>query len=325
MNDIQLKEMIFKYVIENGTTVFGPLAAKLEISVKKIRELYEQIRMDNSFEEWSPYENEALLRYANKLGKHWDKIARYIPGRTNSQCRTQYDKITKDKYNDLKVMRKRKHSVYDYSQLFNLFDTIGDIDLPYGALSMLSTKFDIPISTLSEWRQKILSGNYPEAQDREHRGTAFSKEQEAEIVAIIRSYIPYGITLVDIALLAHQYRAAHLRELAFERLRFEDNDLTDADIDIYLDEHEEYEFDLIAKHFYASYDWCKSLVRRYRLSLQTPHADRRGEIDREYVSSYQIQVKEAIKQYGVELVYNMDETSVPLYIAPRKIISEVNS
>lgn len=119
MNDIQLKEMIFKYVIENGTTVFGPLAAKLEISVKKIRELYEQIRMDKSFEEWSPYENEALLRYANKLGKHWDKIARYIPGRTNSQCRTQYDKITKDKYNDLKVLRKRKHSVYDYSQLFN--------------------------------------------------------------------------------------------------------------------------------------------------------------------------------------------------------------
>lgn len=325
MNDIQLKEVVFNYVLENGTTVFGPLANELEISVKKIKELYEQIRMDKSFEEWTPEENEALIRCVTKLGKHWEKISRYIPGRTNSQCRTQYDKISQEKYNDLKDLKKRKHSVYDYSQLYNLFDIIGDINLPYGELSKISSTIDIPISTLSEWRQKILSGNYPETQDREQRGTAFSKEQEAEIVAIIRSHIPYGLTLVDIGLLAHQYRAGHLRELAFERLRFEDNDLTDEEIDLYLDEQEDYEYDLIAKHFYASYDWCKSLVRRYRLSLQTPHADRRGEIDREYVANYQIQVNEAIKQHGEKLVYNMDETSVPLYIAPRKIISEINS
>lgn len=78
----------------------------------------------------------------------------------------------------------------------------------------------------------------------------------------------------------------------------------------------------LARNFCASRHWAYTIFPRMGLSLHTPHANRRADVDDEFVEKYATVYSEILADASVK-VYNMDETGCSYNATPRKVIAPI--
>lgn len=324
MNDVDTFNVIIKHVFANGPNNWSMIAPILNKSIKQIRETYKTYINTPVDHEWEQEEFDLLTSAVDEFGKRWKRIACLIPGRSEDELRTEYAKIQKRNNSMSNIKPIRQHQIRDYDNYPDVFEKMKD-GLQWGELSELSEISKIPISTLHDWTKFVIDGNRPEKQDRMHRYTAFNIEEELEILEIYDENKKYGLFKSDLGRIAKKYELSHLHQRVYRYYRSlpEYSEYTDEEIDDIVENTEDHILEAVLPRFTGSSSWINGFCDAYRINLKSPHADRRGPIDQAYVQHYKTSVINAISIYGKDKVINMDETSTPKFLIPRKILGDI--
>ena len=166
---------------------------------------------------------------------------------------------------------------------------------PRGSYAMLSAITKIKKTTLSTWKTN-LRNDISWRPSRAHYGQhlrIFSPEQEFELVERIRrDYLEPGLFYSD-----QDFRTDALNfywEQVFERCK---DDPTIV---------------LRVPEFSCSVEFRQLFRERWRYRLRRPNMKRRPQISQEKIVEFNGRVRNALRTYGGDLVFNMDETNYRL-------------
>lgn len=167
---------------------------------------------------------------------------------------------------------------------------------------------------------------------------AIPGEQEKDILKKIIDLINIGniVTTLDIAKIALYYyyspeslakKAIHLKNLKNkkESINSTKTFIFDWNIQALEDEADEDPEAFIIKYkiqkFKASRSWISKFMKRNGLSLRKPHAEKRTEVREQEIDDYLNSLVDAIIKYGVNRIFNMDETRINTFSPQVKTIA----
>lgn len=89
--DTKLRELVETY----GTNSWEQVAALMPgRNIRQCRERWKHyLSSDRPYEPWTKEEDQILYDKVQELGAKWTKIARFLPGRTDLQAKTRWQKI----------------------------------------------------------------------------------------------------------------------------------------------------------------------------------------------------------------------------------------
>lgn len=320
-------EIICNHVHVNGCNKWSMLVSTLNMTIKEIKIFFNDIiRVD---EEWSEAEIKLLKHKVKKYGKRFSRIKVFLPGRSSEDCQRMYNAYeTKKKERELSEMENnqtkvygkreaRKHKTHNLEDYEDIWEELSS-ELSRNRLTLISKDIKVAEQTVSDWHQKLLRNEIPLIGEALNISRMFSKCEEDAIFNTILEKLDKGIIKKDIATIAQTYRNTNLYSIAWRY--FSSKGFTDQTVENLLNSKEDYQIENLLPCFKSSYSWIDGFCSRYDFSLLTPHAERRGVIDMIYVGYYLSKLKSASTTYGDDHIFNMDETSVPFFIPPRRVI-----
>jgi hypothetical protein len=193
----------------------------------------------------------------------------------------------------------RQHHVYQHYQIDDIVEYLGTPPLVRGAMAKIARDTGIPRQTLSDWHQaRMRDPNWFPSALGHPRARALSESSEASIADFVRvNYITPGLGATRTAL-HDRCMDAYAAQADDERHR---------------------------DRFSASTTFLRDFQKRQRLSLRTPHRERRTTVDPRYSSYYQQRLKYLSSLYPPNMIFNMDETCWRLFETPRKVVAQTGT
>ena len=256
-------------------------------------------------ERWTDEDDNHLQSLMEKFGdKQWSKVAQAMGDRSDVQCRYRFHQLrhaVSFPIPDFSHISKRKHQVYEKSDIAEVLDFIGSPHLPRGAMATIHRMTGIPVSTLSDWRKtRLEQGNenwFPNINGHPHK-RALSDEAEASVYSqLFSDFVSPGVGATR----------ADIKRLSLQQFAL-------------LNPCETTE-----KHFTASSSFVDGFMDRHQLSLRTPRYKRRTTPDEDCIESFLDRVRHVANDYPLYNIYNVDETCWRLYMCPRRVIAEKGS
>jgi hypothetical protein len=193
---------------------------------------------------------------------------------------------------------KRPHRVYNKEEIEPILDYLTQEKIPWGAIAKIAYDSGIPHQTLSDWRKVRTtqgSENWFPLLEGHPNMRVFSQTQEQGLKDYITTNMinsGYGPERSDIQRVAsNAYSAQSIGEFRRDR-------------------------------FCASSTFTSSFMKRWNLSLRTPHAERRAHIDEDQVEMFTSRLNSASSDYPLNRILNFDETCWKIYMGPKKVIAE---
>lgn len=199
----------------------------------------------------------------------------------------------------LQRLRKDPHvwHLHHMDDLLPLFENLRVKGrLPRGGMQQMHEDTNIPIDTLKGYRKHLL------------------KDPEW------MPYLNLGVTTLP------PYAEIDLANW----LRYEianDHALTLGDLqDKAVDKYRELDANEVRRdYFAASHRWAARFMMKHRFSLRSGHPAKRGQIDPFFVGAYIKKLRNAIRKYPEDLIFNMDETCIHTVNQPRFVIAPIGA
>jgi hypothetical protein len=200
------------------------------------------------------------------------------------------------------LIRKRQHRHYTKQEIGPILSWMSEnAPLPRGALSQISVDTGIPLQTLSDWYHKVTEpGNedwFPQIRGHPNRRVFDEQVEGALHEHLMSNFVTPGVgaTVQNLQTLAlNAYGSLEPSQMHTQR-------------------------------FCASHSWASGFEKRWRLSLRTPHHERRTKVSEAATNAFLQRLNEIPNEYPLDLIFNMDETAWRLYLSPMKGLAEKGS
>lgn len=231
---------------------------------------------------------------------------------------------TVDQLQRVTNLREHREYVRDMPELEIHFQHLSSPNLYHGGVRDIATVTGIPFSTVRKWRMKLLvDPSYRPYQHRNYHLRALTDEEEERVMSEMHRLfeVPGEIcppkAIQQIAMRVYQLRYTgethpdhQMEEInqvidfaAIDEIDVGQFNETDSD-DIYID-------DTLSslRNFAATRQWRQGFFKRHGLSIQTPNANKTGEIDPTYLAYFTRTFWHIWNSIRPENIFNMDETS----------------